>query len=416
MDWQLPILVWLSAATFGADGPGLAVPREGQPFLASLAAIDRQWNLTFDAAGQSRRMAASELAFWGQLGDAREGQQLLLGNGSWLIANVARVADQEIVLDSGLCRRTALPRRTLRGILLQSPVDPRQRDQLVDRILSYRGQEDRFWLANGDEMTGRLLATPAAEGVADLFGLASLRVALPTTEGPLTIDVKNVVAAAFARTPEEAEAATLAKASLGFRDGSCLALRDIAPQDDQIELTLTSGTCLRVEARRFYRDVTLIQPWWPDVRYLSDVEPVAFKSVPLLTVSWPLGRDRNVLGGRLRSGGRLFLKGLGMHSTSRVVYDLDRHYRAFQAEMALDDSSPSLGSVTYRVFLDWPSGGASASGWKRAYESSIIRSGQPPTPLAVDLRGAARMALVVDYADRGDVLDHANWLNARLVK
>ena len=30
--------------------------------------------------------------------------------------------------------------------------------------------------------------------------------------------------------------------------------------------------------------------------------------------------------------------------------------------------------------------------------------------------GATRIELVVDYADQADVLDHADWLNARLVK
>ena len=34
----------------------------------------------------------------------------------------------------------------------------------------------------------------------------------------------------------------------------------------------------------------------------------------------------------------------------------------------------------------------------------------------VDLTGAKRLTLRVDFADRGDELDHADWLNARLVK
>jgi hypothetical protein len=39
-----------------------------------------------------------------------------------------------------------------------------------------------------------------------------------------------------------------------------------------------------------------------------------------------------------------------------------------------------------------------------------------PTPISVDLSGAKQLDLVVDYADRADVLDHADWLNARLIK
>ena len=54
--------------------------------------------------------------------------------------------------------------------------------------------------------------------------------------------------------------------------------------------------------------------------------------------------------------------------------------------------------------------------WTTAYESPIIRGGEPPTPISLDLKGASRLALIVEFADRGDELDHANWLNARLLK
>jgi hypothetical protein len=40
----------------------------------------------------------------------------------------------------------------------------------------------------------------------------------------------------------------------------------------------------------------------------------------------------------------------------------------------------------------------------------------PPTPISVDVRGGKRLSLIVDFAERGDELDHADWLNARLVQ
>ena len=39
-----------------------------------------------------------------------------------------------------------------------------------------------------------------------------------------------------------------------------------------------------------------------------------------------------------------------------------------------------------------------------------------PVPISIDLQGAARMALLVDFADRGDECDYADWLMARLIK
>jgi hypothetical protein len=46
----------------------------------------------------------------------------------------------------------------------------------------------------------------------------------------------------------------------------------------------------------------------------------------------------------------------------------------------------------------------------------VIRGGQPPVPISVNIRSAKKLELIVDYADRADVLDHADWLNARLTK
>jgi len=62
--------------------------------------------------------------------------------------------------------------------------------------------------------------------------------------------------------------------------------------------------------------------------------------------------------------------------------------------------------VRFRVFVDGREKAASAT----------IRGGDKPVPLRVDLAGAKRLDLVVDFADRGDQLDHADWLNARLIR
>jgi hypothetical protein len=100
-----------------------------------------------------------------------------------------------------------------------------------------------------------------------------------------------------------------------------------------------------------------------------------------------------------------------MHSPSRITYDLDEPYRLFQAQVALDDEARGRGSVEFRVFVD--DGGGQ---WREAAASGTLRGGQPPRPISVDLAGAKRISLLVDFADRGDELDHADWLDARLVR
>jgi hypothetical protein len=49
-----------------------------------------------------------------------------------------------------------------------------------------------------------------------------------------------------------------------------------------------------------------------------------------------------------------------------------------------------------------------------AYESPIVRGDEAPLAIEVALEQSPLIVLLVDYADRGDEWDHANWLDARL--
>ena len=100
--------------------------------------------------------------------------------------------------------------------------------------------------------------------------------------------------------------------------------------------------------------MVFLQPLGGRAVYLGDLRPAEFRHVPFLDLPWPYHADRNVTGGRLRSGGRLYLKGLGVHSSARLTYLLDEPYERFEAELGIDDSTDGGGSVRYRVYVDRP--------------------------------------------------------------
>jgi hypothetical protein len=117
-----------------------------------------------------------------------------------------------------------------------------------------------------------------------------------------------------------------------------------------------------------------------------------------------------VLGTRLRAGRAVIPRGIGMPSASRLAYDV-AGYRRFEAEITVDDAAELAGSVVFKVLLE-----KSPNEWSAGYESKVVRGGDGPMPISVDLVGAARMALIADFADRGDSCDYADWLHARLTK
>jgi hypothetical protein len=46
----------------------------------------------------------------------------------------------------------------------------------------------------------------------------------------------------------------------------------------------------------------------------------------------------------------------------------------------------------------------------------VVRGGEAVVPISIEIGTARAIALIVDFADGGDVLDRAAWLNARLMK
>ena len=66
-----------------------------------------------------------------------------------------------------------------------------------------------------------------------------------------------------------------------------------------------------------------MQPLGGRAVYLSDLKPAEYRQTPFLDLPWPYRADRNVTGGMLRRGGRLYLKGLGVHSAARLVYAIN---------------------------------------------------------------------------------------------
>jgi hypothetical protein len=75
--------------------------------------------------------------------------------------------------------------------------------------------------------------------------------------------------------------------------------------------------------------------------------------------------------------------------------------------VAIDEAAARRGSVVFRVYL------LQDDDWQLAFASPVVRGGDGPLSVSVELTGVKEIALVTDYAERGDELDYANWLDAR---
>ena len=224
---------------------------------------------------------------------------------------------------------------------------------------------------------------------------------LTTEVGPVEIEMDRVAAVVFNPALRRKPTFKGLHAWAGFADGTLL-LADRLEVDAKKVVTTALGQTRKTAAE----DLVFLQPLEGRVAYLSDRPPGGYRHVPYLNLRWPLKADRNATGGRLRGDGRLYLKGLGMHTAARATYPVDEKYKRFDAALGIDDSTAGRGSVRFRVFVDG----------REKFTSDTIRGGQTSVPISVDVTGAKRLDLIIDFADRADEMDHANWLDARLVR
>ena len=218
---------------------------------------------------------------------------------------------------------------------------------------------------------------------------------------------------------------------LGLRDGTLLwcdrmeteampaAASGKSTEASPLVLKLRDGIDVTCDAAALREELVFVQPLPADVRFLSDMDTTSYKHVPLFSQSWGFERDANAAGGALRCDGHRYLKGLGMHATSRIAFTLAEPFQRFRAMLGIDDAAarrgagnPTAGhrgSVIFRVYVD-----RGAGKWEPAFASGVVRGGDKPVPLDLDIAGVRGLALIVDAADHGDQGDLANWLDARL--
>lgn len=407
-----------------------AIPLTGEPFTAEFAGLDGQQNIKLKVADKLRVLPAAELVRWGAWKDLESGPQVLLATGGIVRADVLSLSETNLIigdasdLGSVLWDESALPVESVCGLVWQPPADPLVRDRLRLKLLSLPAGKDQLLLTAGETLQGTLIGVPPAGRFSEKLNEEELTAAdvftlqVPKIEKPLVIAASKVLAVRFGAAEVVQPTGPTSFARVGFRDGSCLPAAKLEVARDTFTVSLPGGGQLVANnaygdgaADWFWRQVTLVQPFSERVMYVSDLPPLGYKHLPFLSGEWSYGRDQNVLGGYLRTRDQTFLKGLGLFPASRLAYDLGGKYRRLEGSLALDARAELKGSVSFRVLLE------SATGeWTAAYESPVVRGGEEPIALSLDVRSAQRLAILVDFADRGDQCDYANWLDLRLLK
>lgn len=140
-----------------------------------------------------------------------------------------------------------------------------------------------------------------------------------------------------------------------------------------------------------------------DVSWLAAMTPTAYQQTPLFGRPWPMGKNRNVVGGKLRADGVNYAHGIGLHAPCSVTYEPGGRFKYLVFSAQMDDSAGKVGRGEVKIQIDG----------RQVYSSGILRAGGPAVFVKLPIQGTARLVITTRSAGfpatrcRVDLLDAA---------
>ncbi len=320
-----------------------------------------------------------------------EGSTVLYPGGDRLArCGIGPAGETTIEVQSEALGTLAIPLDSILGLVLIAPPDADAAFALESRIREEPRATEVLWLGNGDRLEGGLLA------------LGDKTVAFQPTTGKVILDRSGIVALGFDPKLVAYPKPSGPYLELAFIDGSRLGVTSLQLDGGHIAATTRFGQPIKLPLG----ELASVYSRNGSVVYLSELEPAGVKYVGYLGPTRELRRDQAVDGQPLRLAGKVYDRGLGMQSRSYVLYRLPPEAKRFQALVGLDDRAGPLGSVVFRVVVDKD----------ERFATAPLTARDAPQAVDVDVSGARTLVLVTDFGERGEVRDHADWVEARLIR
>jgi len=111
---------------------------------------------------------------------------------------------------------------------------------------------------------------------------------------------------------------------------------------------------------------------------------------------------------------RTFMKGMSVHGTGKVSYDisgLSSEYTRFTAKVGVDASRGTRGTVWFEILVS-----NDGNTWTSLKKTGVLRGNSESVDIDVSIEGYQYLRIWVDQADGSNGADHGTIANARLVK
>lgn len=378
----------------GGRAPGIVV-RTADPAVnrGTLVSFDLDAGLRLNSDGGERRVAADDVvSIVVPTSEAQVNVRdavLSLSDGGILFGQLLESADESISFDARDVGRVSIPMEQVSAFEVSRAAGLEHRETISWFRKLPASAEDRILMSNGDVVTGFVTRLEPDGVVLDVKG--------NDMKAPARLLLAVRLAAAGKNDRDEERFARI-----DLRGGGRLRATALDWTARGATVMTRFVPSLSIESDRIIA-VHVVGGRW---EWLSDHQPISADHTPAFGATWDMERDANVLGRSITVGGDGFERGLGVHSRSRVVYDLRGEYRQFVTSFGLDDEAGAHADVTIAILVD---------GVARFREASV-RPGKLHGPVSLDIGGAKRVELIVDFGENGDIQDRFNWVEPALIR
>lgn len=308
--------------------------------------------------------------------------------GDHMRGRLIRGNHESISLETSDLGTIIIPLDALSRIDAAQAFKPAYRESAKWLVRSRRVGEDQVLLTNGDVLSGFITSVD------------SQMVTIEGEMGESQIPLHVVVSAQFASPPPNSSDRVMFIVTL--QNTGRVTMSAFEWTGRKVNAKLMQGPKVQIDTKYIVRICVEGGRW----SWLTSLVPSHYEFTPMVSVRWPYKTNQNVLGEAMTVSGQTFEHGVGVHSRSILTYDLKGKFRLFITSFGMDDHSGPFADVTVRIQVDG----------QTRFEKKHVRRGKLHETVRLDVEGAEKIELVVDFGDNGDLQDRFNWINTALVR
>lgn len=313
--------------------------------------------------------------------EAPSGLVLCVAGGDRLVGQPIRIDGADLVWFAAGVGEVAIPIERAKGIL---------RDRTTTPGLDAERGSDEIHLLNGDSVKGIITATTdKAVSITPAGGNA------------LEVPLDNVRDILLATPPQGRSEIKPSAFLLRLANSAVISVDELRLNDEKINFVAPGGRKASVPTSF----VASIEHNAGPIVWLSARDPVEVVYTPFFEGRFTPVMDRTVNGEPIRLGNRTIQRGIGMHSKTRMTFNLQPGDKTFRTRYAID---PLLGyaNVDVRIYVDD----------KVQHETKGFKAGDVSPMVDLPLKGAKNLTLEVDYGAGYDIQDRLNWIEPAILR